>query len=144
MRYRSKIDAWLAVTIGVATAVGCFGAIALIRVGSTVEIVSFVPILLASLVLPLSVLFGTHYTLSPELLDIRCGWFRFRVPIASIKDVRPTRSAASSPALSLDRLEIIYGKFESVMISPEDRERFTAELTALREKSRTAENSGPH
>jgi hypothetical protein len=34
----------------------------------------------------------------------------------------------SSPALSLDRLKIDYSDARSIMISPEDRERFLADL----------------
>jgi hypothetical protein len=45
------------------------------------------------------------------------------VPIDSIEKVEATRSPLSSPALSLDRLRINYGK-RRIMVSPSDRAGF--------------------
>ncbi|MGA0055127.1 MAG: PH domain-containing protein [Steroidobacteraceae bacterium] len=53
-----------------------------------------------------------------------------------MKELRPVRSVLSSPALSIDRIEIIYGNHDSVMISPVDRDRFMAELELLRKQAR--------
>lgn len=46
----------------------------------------------------------------------------------SIKNISETRNPISSPALSLDRLEIVYNRFDSVLISPADKIDFIAEL----------------
>lgn len=70
----------------------------------------------------------TRYTLTPQELLIASGPIQKRVPLASIISVAPSRNPLSSPALSLDRLEIRYGKFDSVLISPADKAGF---LTAL-------------
>ncbi|RDW18030.1 hypothetical protein CWR45_10245 [Oceanobacillus chungangensis] len=37
---------------------------------------------------------------------------------------KKTKNPLSSPALSLKRLEIVYGQYNSVLISPFDREEF--------------------
>jgi hypothetical protein len=37
----------------------------------------------------------------------------------------------SSPALSLDRIEIFYNKFDSVIISPKNKADFVAELKSI-------------
>jgi hypothetical protein len=42
------------------------------------------------------------------------------------------RGALSSPALSLDRLRVEYGRSQWLMISPADKERFLRELNARR------------
>jgi hypothetical protein len=57
-------------------------------------------------------------------LLIRCGPFRWTVPIDSITAVEETRNPLSSPALSLDRLRIRYGKQRQVMVSPADKAGF--------------------
>jgi hypothetical protein len=56
-------------------------------------------------------------------LRVACGPFRWKVPIDSIEKVEATRSPLSSPALSLDRLRINYGK-RRIMVSPSDRAGF--------------------
>jgi hypothetical protein len=78
-----------------------------------------------------SVLRSTYYVIDAGTLVIRSSVFAWRVPIAEIRSITPTRSALSSPALSLDRLRIEYGG-KSILVSPEDRQRF---IEALRAKN---------
>jgi hypothetical protein len=68
--------------------------------------------------------FGTGYEILENELKIRCGPFRQRIPLQEIKEIKRTRSPLSSPACSLDRMEIKYGKSKRVMISPSDKENF--------------------
>jgi len=68
--------------------------------------------------------FGTGYEISENELKIRCGPFRQRIPIQEIKEIKKTRSPLSSPACSLDRMEIKYGNSKRVLISPADKENF--------------------
>ncbi len=68
--------------------------------------------------------FGTGYEISDGELKIRCGPFRQRIPLQEIKEIKKTRSPLSSPACSLDRMEIKYGQSKRVMISPADKEGF--------------------
>ena len=70
-----------------------------------------------------SMLVGTHYTVDENALRIACGPFRWTVPIDAIKSVEATRNPLSSPALSLDRLQIDYGK-RRIMVSPADKNGF--------------------
>jgi Bacterial PH domain len=76
--------------------------------------------------------FGTGYEISDDELKIRCGPFRQRIPLQEIKEIKKTRSPLSSPACSLDRMEVKYGKSKRVMISPADKENF---IKAIIEKS---------
>ena len=57
------------------------------------------------------------------MLDIRSGPFRFRVPLGEVISVEPSRNPLSSPACSLDRLLIRYGR-RQIMVSPKDRLAF--------------------
>ncbi|MCX6212819.1 PH domain-containing protein [Spirosoma sp.] len=73
----------------------------------------------------------TRYKLDKNTLNIQSGFFFHKeMPIASIKKIIATRNPISSPALSLDRIELIYNRFDSVLLSPEDKTGFIAELLA--------------
>jgi hypothetical protein len=74
-------------------------------------------------------LYGTNYRLLGDQLLIRSGPFRFRVPLAEITSVAPSRNPTSSPACSLDRLEIRYrGDRARILISPVDQAGFLEAL----------------
>jgi hypothetical protein len=134
-RYRSKIDFWFIVLIVALAFAHLWAAAKFITSGDWTTLTIFIPIAAVGLGLPVWVLLGTHYTVSSTSLDVRCGPFRNQVSINNIKELRPVRSVLSSPALSIDRIEIIYGNHDSVMISPVDRERFMAELELLRKQA---------
>jgi Bacterial PH domain len=96
------------------------------------------PVLLGVVVfyvlLLLAVATPIEYDLSPTVLHIRAGWLlRISIPVADILSVHPTNNPLSSPALSLDRLDIRYRKAggeKSVMISPLNKEDFVRELAS--------------
>ena len=71
-----------------------------------------------------SLLIGTHYTVDGNMLRVVSGPFRWKVPIDQIRSVQATRNPLSSPALSLDRLRIEYGKRRRIMVSPADKAGF--------------------
>lgn len=84
--------------------------------------------LLVGGVLPLWILGGTKYTISAPMLIVQSGPFRWQIPIAEITRIEPTRNPLSSPALSLDRLRITYGRSKACMVSPRDKDAFITEL----------------
>jgi hypothetical protein len=127
--YRSRVDV-LAVTllIGVVIIVGGF----LFRSAS-----SIVPFLLAVLVglgLTLWLWRSTSYVLDRWELRIRCCGMQWRVPIGAISDVGPVFSVAAAPALSFNRIEIVYGSKNSIMISPRSEAAFLSELEQRRQE----------
>jgi hypothetical protein len=69
----------------------------------------------------------TFYVLTATELLIRSGPFRWSIPFTDLREVRPTRNPLSSPALSLDRLEIRHA-YGAIMISPEDKRGFLEDL----------------
>jgi hypothetical protein len=82
-------------------------------------------------------LFPIRYGINDTHLIVRHGLCRYRIPLADISEVQPTRNPLSSPALSLDRLRIQFGQgfFKGVMISPAERDRFLndpAERTGMK------------
>lgn len=122
MVFRSKIDAWLvAMLLASATAV-VFAALHVVTAGAGWFVPSVLVLLGAGL--PLWLLASTRYTIASGTLTIRSGPFTWKVAVRDIVGMTPTRSALSSPALSLDRLRIDYtlGKrSRSVLVSPRDQ-----------------------
>jgi len=58
---------------------------------------------------------------------------RWRIPLASIVNVEPTRNPLSSPAWSLDRLRVRWrrgARIRWIQISPENKLAFLLELSA--------------
>lgn len=72
--------------------------------------------------------FTTYYELEHDALLVNSGPFSWRIPLAEINAVRPSNSSASSPAMSMDRLEILYGSGRSILVSPADKAEFLAML----------------
>ena len=73
---------------------------------------------------------GTRYLVTDREVIARSGPFRWLIEIAGIESIRPSRSPLSSPAMSLDRLEIRYGGGRGLLISPKDREGFLEAVVA--------------
>ncbi len=72
---------------------------------------------------------NTMYTISPDVLFVQSGRFKWRIKLSNIEWVRPSRSFLSSPALSLDRLAVKQlNSGIPVLISPEDKALFLATL----------------
>jgi hypothetical protein len=77
-------------------------------------------------------LLTTYYVISGDKLIIKSGlFFNLNLNIEDIKRISETDDLVSSPALSTDRLEILYNKFDVVLISPKDKQGFIEELGKL-------------
>ena len=123
-RFNSKIDRWLLFLLA---AVMVFEVVvmslAATRANEPGEAFFLIATALAIVALIGSMLIGTHYTVTGDTLRVVCGPFRWKVPIDAIESVEATRNPLSSPALSLDRLRIQYGK-KRIMVSPSDKAGF--------------------
>src|SRR5690606_15991386 len=74
----------------------------------------------------------TNYTIESDELTIKCGFlFNKTIDIKTIKKITETNNPLSSPATSLDRLEINYGEFDTVIISPKRKKEFIENITTL-------------
>lgn len=124
-RFKSKIDRWLlylliAVIVFEVVVLG----VAATQAGSVVAALSIVAAALLIVALIGSLLVRTHYTVEGNILRIASGPFSWKVPVDQIESVKATRNPLSSPALSLDRLQISYGKDRRIMVSPADKAGF--------------------
>ncbi len=76
--------------------------------------------------------FAMNYIVEPENLTIKCTLLcNEKIPIQSIRKISETNNILSSPAYSIDRLEIFYNKFDSIMISPKYKKEFIENLLEL-------------
>lgn len=128
MYFPSKKDAWLGLII--------WGSVLLVasiyifeddsiglQIYGFMDIVGFILILLTITFL-LWVWYGTGYKIEKGLIKIKSGPFRSSVKINEIKKIRATKNPLSAPALSIDRIEILYGKYDMTLISPINKLKF--------------------
>jgi hypothetical protein len=77
----------------------------------------------------------TYYVVEGDTLIVRSGVIiNITIDINKITKIAPSHNILSSPALSLDRLEVFYNKYDSVMISPKDKVGFITALKAVNDR----------
>jgi hypothetical protein len=128
--YPSKIDWWLVPVLGLPPVVAIAACVNAAMSGSTTGLLVGIAAFLLVGCIYFGLVFPMRYGLDDEHLIVRFGIFRRRIPLAEIREVEPTFNPLSSPALSLDRLRVRFGPglFQSVMISPTNRNLFLDEL----------------
>ncbi|MEN8159819.1 MAG: PH domain-containing protein [Myxococcota bacterium] len=121
-RYPTKRDAWLVIVMwGSALIDLAVAGFLLLQVSG--PILWIVPVLVVAGLFSLHVMYATEYVFEGDSLRVRASVFGWVVPLAEIDSVEPTNNPLSSPACSLDRLLIRYGK-KRIMISPDDKTGF--------------------
>ncbi len=140
--FPSKVDRWILVLMAVPL------AISVVAVGSALASHPPLPAVLLMVGLEVVILAlvsrtfkSTRYEVTSREVIARSGPFRWRIEIDGIESIRPSQSVISSPALSLDRLEIRYAGGKTLLVSPQDREGF---LAAVVERSRHLHRAGEH
>ena len=128
MVFNSAVDWWYYVVIVVVAIVVLFSVVPPMR-SDQLSILGGVAIIIVSLGLPVWLLLATNYRTDAESLYVRSGPFSWTIPLAEIESVKPSRSSLSSPALSLDRLEIRYSGGKRILVSPRDRDSFIDAVT---------------
>jgi purine-cytosine permease-like protein len=128
-QFKSKIDRWIFVLLIVVIIVQIVAVgSAAIQSADALVTTGMIFLMIGVVGLMVWLLLGTHYTVDRGVIKVVSGPFRWKVPIDQITSVTATKSPLSSPALSLDRICIRYGKRRRIMISPADRAAF---LTAI-------------
>ena len=121
LNFKSKKDVWLSVLI--------WGVIILmffIMITEQNIVVYIVGILNNALLL--WIWFGTSYRIDDEALIVRSGPFISTIDIKTIKKLKATKTLLAGPALSLDRIEIQYKTYDTVIVSPKDKNEFVENL----------------
>lgn len=121
LNFKSKKDAWLSLLV--------WGVIILMFFMMITEqnlVVYIVGILNNALLL--WIWFGTSYRIDDEALIVRSGPFKSTIDIKTIKKIKATKTLLAGPALSLDRIEIQYKTYDTVIVSPKDKIEFIETL----------------
>lgn len=76
--------------------------------------------------------FRTGYKVNEEILMIQSGPIKKNISIMDIKKISKTKNPLASSALSIDRLEIIFGsEFGIALVSPKDQQKFVSLLKSI-------------
>lgn len=126
--FKSKIDKWVLVCLALSTIACLMGASVMLKIGGTFNYALAAVVIIAGAGIPLWILVSTRYIVSEDELKIVSGPFSWIIAISVIKSVQETQSTITSPALSFDRLEIIYGEDKAIIVSPLDKAGFVKQL----------------
>lgn len=68
---------------------------------------------------------ATIYKIHNKILYIKSSFFFCKtLPIKEIRKIEEVANLISSPAMSIKRLELFYGKYDSILISPKNKKDF--------------------
>ena len=122
--FRSKVDAWLTLVVAGGLGAMWLAPVRRIWAGRTIDTLDIIGLFLATAFI-VWVFGSTYYVITADSLIVRAGPIRRTVPLRSVQRLRATHNPLSSPALSLDRIEVTYGS-KRVLISPEDKRGFVS------------------
>ena len=124
-KFKSKIDLWLVVLL-----VLIFG-FQLTQLASGQKWATFIFTLSVGAFI-VHLFANTFYEIENDKLRIKSGFLvNSLIEIKNIKKISETFNVMSSPALSLDRIEIFYGKNNSILISPKDKSGFFEAIKSI-------------
>jgi membrane protein YdbS with pleckstrin-like domain len=135
-RFSSKIDGWM-IPIMIVSVGALITALVAVLVEETpwpLRALTVVVVILVTLLL-FTIFKSTYYVIAGDTLRIVSGPFKWKIPVADIVGVTPSRNPLSSPALSMDRLKISYGKRKFVLVSPEDKAGFIRAIERAQQES---------
>ena len=89
-------------------------------------------IILLTIIFILYTFLSIQYKIENDNLNIKCTILvNINIDIKSIRKITETYNPLSSPAASIDRLEIFYNKFDSILISPKHKREFIQNLLEI-------------
>jgi hypothetical protein len=89
-------------------------------------------IMLAVLVFIGHLYVNTYYTIDGNSLIVKSGLVvHKKIDINSIKTIKETNTIFSAPALSFDRLEVKWGDYTGIVISPMDKKGFIEHMKSI-------------
>ena len=118
--YRSKVDWWLILII-----VGIFSYPIVEGISTKQYGLSFT--MISILMIMFWMFSKIKYVIEGTMLKV---WW-IKIDIHSIKRIFKTNNPLSSPALSLDRIAIVYNKYDEVLISPKFKKEFVDVLLKI-------------
>ena len=118
MQFRGKVDWWIGAAIVAGMLMPLFAG------HWPWNILIAVPIW----VLVFGFCYPQTYKTADDALIIRAGFTTRRILYASISAVRLSSDTRSALAMSLDRVQVVWGSSSEVLIAPDNQELFFAEM----------------
>lgn len=73
-----------------------------------------------------------RYYIGNKTLMMKTAFYRKEIEVSSIRKITALKNVLSTPfATSFDRLEIFYNKYDSVIVSPKNKEAFIKDLLGI-------------
>jgi hypothetical protein len=123
MKYTAKIDWWIGASI-------LIGMVVPFVVATSLHVPWMYAVGVGVIVLVFGFCYPQSYETTPEALIIRAGVSRRAIPYSEIRAVRPSSDSRSALALSLDRVQIQYAGSGDLLIAPQDKTIFMADVAA--------------
>lgn len=123
MKYKSKIDWWIGASI-------LAGMVVPFVAAATFHLPWLYVAGVGAIVLVFGFCYPQSYETTTAALVIRAGLSKRTIPYSEITAVRPSSDSRSSLAMSLDRVQIQCGASGDLLISPEDKLAFMADVAA--------------
>jgi hypothetical protein len=103
------------------------------------EITQKVIVIGLAVILPIMTLFiwvwfGTYYLISNDVLKATSGPFNWRIKVQDINKIKlnqPTILGIIKFSLSFRSIEVIYKKYDSIFIMPENQDEFIQDLKSM-------------
>jgi len=124
--FRSKVDVPLLAPLAIAVLLPLWLMARRVLAGESPALL-LVPVLALAAV---GTVLDIAYAVTDKEVIVRRGPFRSRMPLHRIRALKATRDWLSSPALSLDRIEIRTDRGSWLMISPADKSGFVRAIQA--------------
>lgn len=128
--YKSKVAKWY-IWFCTGMIIVFIGSIFLCYKSTLILLIDIVLLCICMLMI-FDMLLHTDYTINGNKLHIRCGClFKMDLPVCKISEITHKSTFLSSPALSMKRIGLKYGKTNWVYVSPEDQEEFISALKSI-------------
>lgn len=125
-KYKSKIDLWLIILLTVV-----FGGIVILSIIKK-DWIGFIIALIPAIFI-WYMFTSTYYIIRENEVIIKGGiFYKLVIKITDIRKISESNDLISSPALSIDRLEILYNKFDTILISPKAKYEFVKSIEILK------------
>ncbi len=126
-KYKSKISIGLIILIFIVYLISISYLWFDFKIGGFITIIS-------SIIFIIYLFSTTYYIINPttQLLLIKSGFLvHLTINIHQIKEIKTSKNWISSPALSLDRIEILFNTYDSILISPREKKQFIQKLKQI-------------
>lgn len=129
MIYKSKVDWWIKIIVIGYPIIALVISFIIYSKGNSEAAIWTIGMLILIIAVFAVFVYPINYIIEEDFLLIKYGIHKEKIPYSQILSIKPSRSAQGSPALSMDRLEIIYGNQSKTFISPVEKQQFLKDIS---------------